>query len=327
MENPYIKYLKTMENETLVFYTENNTLLMFEYKPLYSCPFQIIADNITGKFSVCHYQGTTYVTYYKNDGNLYVCTTKNNIDFTHTLCMVQPPNFPLGKVTLIPTDETCYMIYHTPSQYNNIENLVYSQYIDGIWQAQKIIDQMIIGNINNLNPYFTRRLSDEHLILYYMTSKNLWSSKELLISTNTQGNRKTLIQSNSSFVDISIVNTQEKIHVLYIIKNMFKTQVVYQYRQTDAVSPPRVIWESSYCQHCLAYLQGSKLTLMWRINQVLMECISYDEGATFQPVARYKDFYPNKCDKCEFYSYGENHINTTAIYSNSSKGNLPFMPI
>lgn len=323
MENPYIKYLKTDSGNTYIYYTENGNLIMYEYKPLHSCPYEVIATNVVGRFSLSHYDGTTYITYYKNDGNLYVCTTKDNIQFTHTICMVNPHNFGKGKVFLIPMENTCYMVYNTPTEISNIENLVYSEYVDGVWQSPINIDRLISNGNQN---YYARRLSLDHIVFYYKTSKNLWNSKELLISSNTQGKRNTLFQSNSPCIDISIVNTSEKIHMLYITRNMFRTQVVYQYKHTNAISPPRILWEGNYCQHCLAFLEGSKLTLMWRINQVFMECVSYDEGVTFSPVSRYSGLYPSKCEKGEYVaSGGISEFNSTGFYADSIRGNLPFI--
>lgn len=322
MENPYIKYLQTNDNKYYVFYTENSNLLMYEYKPMHSCPYISVVVGVVGRFNVSHYENTTYITYYKNDGNLYVCTTKNHTEFTHTLCMIQPPNFGMGKITLIPMESTCYMIYHIQTENNNVDKLVYSEYVDGIWQPNIEIDSFVK---NGNNPYHLRRLSDDHIVMYYKTNKNLWCSKELLISSNTQGKRRVLIQPNALCVDMSIVNTSEKIHILYITKTMFRTQVIYQYRHTNAVSPPRIVWEGNYCQHCLIYLEGDKLVLMWRINQVIMECISLDEGITFHPVSRYNGVYPAKCDKIEFYSNNYEEFNSTNMYVDVSKGNLPLL--
>lgn len=323
MENPYIKYLKTDKEDIYAFYTEDSNLITYEYKPLHSCPYKIIASNVVGRFSVSHYEGTTYITYYKNDGNLYVCTSKDNKEFTHTICMQNPKNFGSGKIFLVPMEDTCYMVYHIPTEINNIEKLVYLEYIDGIWQSEKEIDKLIS---NDNQPYYARRLSLDHIVFYYKTAKNLWNSKELLISSNIQSKRNTLFQSNAICVDISIINTSEKIHILYITKSMFRTQVIYQYKHTNAISPPRILWEGSYCQDCLAFLNGDKLNLMWRVNQVLMECISYDEGITFMPISRYSGAYPTKCEKGEFFSNNYNEFNSNGIYIDTSRGNLPFFP-
>lgn len=59
-----------------------------------------------------------------------------------------------------------------------------------------------------------------------------------MLLSHTLGTLTPLVQAQTNFIDISIVNDMERIHTLYIIRNMFRTQVLYQYKQTTAISTP-----------------------------------------------------------------------------------------
>lgn len=325
MQNQNVKYVKTIDSKLYTLFIEKENLVTYEYIPNHSRPYKTICTGISN-FSVAHFNGVTYITYLKKDNNIYTATTKDFIEFEHNQSEKSTHNINQNsKITLIPTETDCYMIYNSKSDYQNMNNLFYSKYHKGIWSEPIFIDRIVINN-QNTTPYFFRRINEDHIVLYYKKNNNMWLSKEILLDTKEQSNSSMLIQNNNPCVDISIVNTKEKIHILYITKSMFRSQIIYQYKQTHSVSPPRILWESNNCSNCLAYLENSELTLLWQSNNTLMICQSQNEGGTFTPIRRYNNYYPNRIIKSEFYEYPYKDFNSTEIYTDLEKGFIPFAP-
>ncbi|MFI3175181.1 MAG: hypothetical protein R3Y53_08325 [Bacillota bacterium] len=327
MQNANIKYLRTDHGAFYVFYVEGDTLYYYESQAnsqqQHAVPFQVVANAIVGVFSLSHFHDTTYVTYYKNDGNLYVATTTNLVDWSHSLCLLRPQYFGQGKITLIPTDTTCYMLYHTPTETVGVDALFYTEYRDGVWQEGIFFERFIA---NPTLPYLCHRLGETHVILYYRTSKTAWGSRELLLQQGNRGTALPLLQGNSPCSDISILTTHDKIHMLYSLRSMFRTQIIYQYKQQNTMSPPRILWEGNQCNLCLLFLEGERLTLLWQMNGINLRCISEDGGWSFGSVHRFSEFFPSRCEKGEFVYGTQSMLHAKEIFIDMQRGYVPFLP-
>ncbi len=332
MQNPSIAYVLTDENRLFVFYSKQNNLLYYEYEIDKPQTIQLLESSISGFFSVSYFLDTIYVLYYKEDKNLYVATTKDGSSWKHTLCFSQVENFQKSKPFLLPTEETCFLISHAPTKSNpsqsmqstqSSEALFYHAYDQGIWQNPIFIDQF---TPNPQTPFFSKRISQNHIILYYRTSKTTWSAREILLEPLKIGSLVPLFQTNAPCIDLSIINTNEKIHMLYIIRTMFRTQVIYQYKQTNRISPPKILWEGNNCQNCLLTLEYGILTVFWQVNHTLMYCTSVDEGVSFDSAKRFSDAYPQKLQKASFIPSSHCELNASELFVDLNQNHIPFLP-
>lgn len=329
MQNSSISYVLTNENRLFVFYAKQNNLLYYEFETDKPQSIQLLESSISGFFSVSYFLDTIYVLYYKEDKNLYVATTKDGSSWKHTLCFSQVENFQKSKPILLPTEETCFLISHAPTKSapsqssQSSESLFYHAYDQGIWQNPIFIDQFIP---NPQTPFFSKRISQNHIILYYRTSKTTWSAREILLDPLKIGSLVPLFQVNAPCIDLSIINTNEKIHMLYIIRTMFRTQVIYQYKQTNRISPPKILWEGNNCQNCLLTLEYGILTVFWQVNHILMYCTSVDEGISFDSAKRFSDIYPQKLQKSSFITSDDCDLNASELFVDLNQNHIPFLP-
>ena len=324
MQNPNVKYVKTATGNLFVFYLENGAIFCQQYTQNNFSPPLMIAEKIIGMFSVCQYSNTTYVLYCQTDGKLHMSVSKDHTHWDETVVMENPQNSGKGKIFLLPTETSFHMIYHLPTASTGIDSLLYTQYENSSWGKPYQIDRfMPYGK----NPFFARRLSNDHIILYYRTSRNIWSAREMLLSPYTMGSLTPMIQTHSPYIDISIVNSKERIHILYCIRTMFRTQVVYQYKQTSIISTPRVIWDDVNCDQCIAHIEKDSLILMWTANNIPMRCISKDQGATFGIAEKFTDKFPARCIKCELIGADDVAFNATEIFIDGANAYQPFLPI
>lgn len=201
-----------------------------------------------------------------------------------------------------------------------MDSLVYSVFRNGQWEKPYQIDRFLSLK---QTPFLARRLSDAHIILYYRTGRNVLSAREMLLTPYTIGSVTPLIQTPTPCTDLSIINDTERIHILYIVRNMFRTQVVYQYKHTVAISTPRILWEDTNCENCLAYQENGRLILMWTANGQPFRCISENGGASFGAVERYMEKFPAYCIKGELLGANDAALNAAECYGNGQHGFLP----
>lgn len=325
MQNPNVKYLKMPNGYFCLFYRENNILfLRTNTSTDWSSP-QILAERTGTTFSICQFGEVCYVLYSSMEGNLYIASSIDFVNWEHKPLMGITTNYSSKpKFFMVPTEDALHMIYHLPTETKGIESLVYTALRNGRWEPPTQIDRFIpFGR----TAFFARRLSKDHIILYYRISRNSWSAREMLLCPYTLGNLTPLVQAPTNFIDISIVNDMERIHTLYIIRNMFRTQILYQYKQTTAISTPRVLWEDMNCDNALALLENGKLVLMWTVNGQPLRCMSDNNGATFGAVERYTGNFPTQCIKGELISAEGLEYNAMETYGDISRDYNPFLLI
>ena len=251
-----------------------------------------------------------------------MATSQDLSNWKHRTMMEESRSKTNTKFFLLPTENTFHVIYHLPTETTGIDALYHTVFRKGQWEKPYQIDRFIPMP---QTPFLARRLSREHIILYYRTGRNVLSAREILLEPYTMGRVTPLVRTSAPITDLSIVNDNEKIHLLYILRGMFHTQVVYQYKHTSAISTPRILWESNNCSSCLAYLQGNKIILMWTANGQPLRCISENSGISFGPAERFTAPFPIPCTKGELLGTQDNTLNAAECYSDFRNGFLPVL--
>lgn len=320
MQNPHVKYLKTKNGTFYLFYAEQGNIFCRSFSHDGWTVPQKIAERTTPIFSLCQYEDMTYLLYSSGEGQLFLASSADLSHWEHRPMMSGAQNTERTKFFLLPDRDAFHVIYHLPTESTGVDSLVYSVFREGQWEKPYQIDRFLPMQ---KTPFLARRLSREHIILYYRTRKNVLSAREMLLIPYTMGSVTTLIQTPAPYTDVSIVNDNERIHILYIVRGMFRTQVVYQYKHTFAISTPRILWEDVNCDNCLAFLEQGKVVLMWTVGGQPLRCVSENGGASFGPVERYMEKFPAYCMKGEFLGAQEDALNAAECYGNAAHGFLP----
>lgn len=318
MQNPHVKYLKT-KNTFYLFYYEQGSILCRHYAAEGWTTPRKIAEKTAPIFSLCQYRDKAHLLYSNIDGQLFMASSADLSQWEHHPMAKELKSTGNTKFFLLPTDDAFHLIYHQPTESTGIDAFVYTAFRNGKWEKPYQIDRFMPMQ---KTPFLARRLSKEHIILYYRTGRNIVSAREMLLEPYTMGSVTPLIQTPSPCTDLSIVNDSEKIHMLYIVRGMFRTQVVYQYKHTSAISTPRILWEDNHCDHCMVYLQKGKVILMWTVNGQPMRCVSENGGASFGMVEKYTDTFPSKCMKAELIGAEADLFNSAECYG----GGTDFLP-
>lgn len=321
MQNPHVKYLKT-KNTFHLFYYEQGSILCRHYAAEGWTVPQKIAEKTAPVFSLCQYDERAHLLYSNIDGQLFMASSADLSQWEHRSMAEELHTSGNTKFFLLPTEDTFHLIYHRPTESTGVDALVYTSFQDGKWEKPYQIDRFMPLP---KTPFLARRLSREHIILYYRTGRNVLSAREMLLEPYTMGSVTPLIQTPSPCADLSIINDSEKIHLLYIVRGMFRTQVVYQYKHTSAISTPRILWEDNNCDNCLVYLEKGNVVLLWTVNGQPLRCISENGGASFGTVEKVTEPFPAKCLKAELLGAETEAFNSTECYGSGMDSYLPVL--
>ncbi|WP_317856231.1 hypothetical protein [Chakrabartyella piscis] len=322
MQNPQIKYVRGSNGLLFIFYLENQSIYMELCYGKQPIPRQMVGENVVQLFSLCQYQDMVYLLYATNEGTLILASSKDFTNWKYRVIMEEVPHGGRTKFFMVPMEDAFHIVYHMPTESTGVHSLVYTVFRGGEWEKPYQIDRFLYGE---QVPFFARRLGREHIVLYYRTARTTWSAREMLLSPYTIGSLTPLIQTPTPCTDISVVNDEERIHVLYIVRNLFRTQVVYQYKQRLSISTPKVIWEDTNCDNCSVVIAGEKVILMWTVNQQPMRCISENNGTNFGLVERYTGDFPTRCFKGELITSLQTQIEETEIYGDYQRRTTPYL--
>lgn len=296
MQTPYLKFLHTQKGARAIFHQENGRIFCRVFQDQATATPILIAENTLPRFSLCYYREHIYLLYTTQQGEVILSASPDFYRWEPRLLFHQENRQPITYF-MAPQPDALHLIYHQPVGGSGIHALMYTVYRQGQCQKPYCIDHFLPSPPT---VFQAKRLSENHLILYYRSAKTTLSARELLLSPFTVGSLSPLAQTSAPWLDLSIHDHGEKIHLLYLVRNLFRTQVLYRYRQTSAMSRPRLIWEGIGCSSCLLTQQEDALSLLWTAGGETFRCLSTDNGHTFGPVESLTEYLPTALEKGQF---------------------------
>ncbi len=319
MQNPRIKYLKTATGYFAVFYMEQNRIYCRrETMEGWDAP-KCIAEGVAA-FSLCTYEGYTYLLYPTTDGRLLLSASADLLRWNiRTLWNEGGRQWQQDGCFMIPKKDMLHVIYPQKDEINGTAALQYAVFHEGKWQMPYRMDGILTlpGT-----PFLAKRLGENHIILYYRSQRNTISARELLLSPFTLGSVIPLIQANGQCVDFSILEDAQRLHILYVVRTFFGTQVVYRYREGNTLSRPFVLWEGNHCDMCLLYRENGSMMMLWSAagQPICCRCENGLPGRLEQ--GRFP--FPLQCCKGELVCAGENDFGAEMI-GDRQNGYIPMM--
>lgn len=297
MQSPHLKYFQGKNQDLYLFFHETGTLY---YKALTLGGWshtQILAEKTGPMFSIAYYENQVFVLYSSIDGMLMLAKTTDFNHWERRQLLPEKRDLSRTKFFMSPDQNAFHLIYHLPTENTGIHSLIYASFQNGEWTNSYQIDRFMpfVGE-----SFLTGQVSRNHVIVYYRTARNVISAREMLFSPYTIGSVNPIIQTPYPCVDISIINDSQRIHLLYIVKGMFRSQVVYQYKQSASISTPRVIWEDVSCENCMVFQEKGQLKLMWISGGQPYLCVSENNGGNFLAVEKYTASFPKHVVKGQF---------------------------
>lgn len=317
MQNPRMKYLKTAAGYFAVFYMEQNRIFCRrETIEGWQQPKCIVEGAMA--FSLCTYEGYTYLLYPTTDGRLLLSASADLLRWDiRTLWNEGGRQWQQDGCFMIPKQDMLHLIYPQKDEVNGSTVLQYAVFQKGQWQMPYRMEGILTlpGT-----PFLARRLGENHVILYYRSQRNTISARELLLSPFTLGSVVPLIQTNGQCLDFSILEDTQRLHILYVVRTLFGTQVVYRYKEGSTPSRPIVLWEGNNCDVCLLYRDQGCVTMLWSAGGQPIRC-RCENGLPGKP-EKCRFPFPMQCCKGELICVGENDFGAEII-GDRQNGYLP----
>lgn len=320
MQNPYVKYCKTPQAFAL-FYMQNNSVYCRTQIADNWCPPYCVAEGVTS-FSICYCDTYVYLLYPTTDGRLILSASLDFVQWQERPLWQNTNNqqWQNSSFFIIPQKDTFHVVYAKTKDINGISTLFYTKFQKGQWQSPYQIDQFLPMTGT---PFQARRLSENHIILYYRQQRNSIYAREILLQPFTLGSITPLIQTNTPCIDFSILEDQEHLHLLYVVRSLFRTQIIYRYKQVHSISQPIILWEGNTCENCLLYREHNNLVAFWTANGQPMRCVCQN-GHTFGVVEQYTAPFPMQCMKAELVSdTTQNDFFATELFGDRQNHFLP----
>ena len=317
MQIPYVKYLKTKNQDTLIVYFERNALFFKVGTNSGWSHSQMIADEVNPSFALSYYNGEVFLLYSTRLGELYIVKTADFIQWDRKQISIEKKDLSQTKFFMTIDQSALHLFYHLPTETAGVHALIYTVFRNGKWEKPCQIDRFLpFGQ----TPFLTGKRNPRHIMLYYRTARNIVTVREMLLSPSTIGSMYPVIQTPYPCTDLSIIQDEERIHMLYIVRSFFRSQVIYQYKQSTSISAPRVLWEGGSCEQCLIFKKNHKLEAMWTATGQPYCCQSVDNGNSFSPIERYTALFPYHCVKGEFLTEDKAILNASEAFGDGQNG-------
>ncbi len=277
----------------------------------------LIIENVISNFTTCVHGGEVFIFCKNIYGDIILCKSSNinnafnnNISFSNIILFKDLSNlfYPIflnNNLSLIYSNYSSNMlaIKSTKADSNNSFN----------WNAPENIDiiSSTPNQISNPNEYSNLNLLDlykvhqTNFILSYIKFK---SNKELqagfkVISNGALSDFIIFHKTGHQLVDYSIICFDNKIHIIYIIKNLFSTQVIYRNYYNNILSNPILLFEGQKIKTCCACVINNKVYCQFIIGNTLYYLISDDYGSNFSSVMKYKRSVSQEIQKIKFLDF------------------------
>ncbi len=319
MQNPNVQYIRTKENQFYMLYLQSGGLFCRSYTKKGWTESRFVAQGAVS-FCAALEGNTLFVLYAKADGSLFLTQSPDGNHWQMQMLSQGGQILEQVQMYFRAVGDTLHLIYPLPTETAGVMELMYTAYHHGIWQKPYKLDRFVpFGRI----AFFAHTLGEAHAILYYKTARNTISAREILFSPFTMGSLNPVLQTGAACVDFSVLSGERRIHFLAVLRGMFRNQVIYRYKDQEALSAPKTIWEDGSCEHCLVFEEGERLTLMWGGGGRTYRCISENGGTSFGTVEQYTAPFPAVCMKGAL--IGGGRPTAFECYGNKAEGGLPVL--
>ena len=271
------------ENQLLCFYYDydNNNIMLKKYldkNNTWSTP-SVIFNNALDTYTINIYFNQINLFCQNRFGHAFLCSYKNN-NWQSKIILQSQFNYDLKIYPMININnlnQDFYLLYNIPADKNNFY-LVINQLKNNRWQPLAQIDK-----IYSLKNFCVQNINNNYLIAFYIKLKK---SNEINlgyreINSSKQSDFNIIHSTYYKITDTSFLVTNNSIHSLFTIKNLFTKQLIYKKKQGDYFSKPIILFDSPNINNNLLLIIKNNLYACWTINNKIYFCISKDNGLNF----------------------------------------------
>lgn len=326
MQNNYI--LKTKKSEILSFYYGSERAIYCKKLDSNNYPITSkVIEDVTDYFTVSLDKNDNIYIFCQNlYGDIILCkleenTFKNKVVFKNT-------NGDQQNVIFKPIffNDNMSIIYNVPIKNSKDEFLSVKTLVGGkSWTNSENIDTFS-PFLNNL--FHVQIVNEDNLILAY---QKVGRDIQIGYKEIKNGNIYDFIvfhKTGYNIVDYSFLAYKETVHFIYIVKNLFSSQVIYRRKDINGLSNPIVLFEGQKIKSCTLSILENKLYAMFIVNNILYYSQSEDLGLSFLGVSKYRRTITQDVGKAIFISnqnIGDSCLNEIYLDTKNTL-NISFLP-
>ena len=164
MQIPYVKYLKTKNQDTLLVYFERNALFFKIGTNSGWSHAQMIADEVNPSFALSYYNGEAFLLYSTRLGELYIVRTSDFVKWDRKQISIEKKDLSQTKFFMTTDQSALHLFYHLPTETAGVHALIYTVFRNGKWEKPCQIDRFLpFGQ----TPFLTGKRNPRHIMLYY----------------------------------------------------------------------------------------------------------------------------------------------------------------
>lgn len=327
MKNIYI--LKEGKEISSFCYGENKSIYLQKITGTQIIKNKIL-ENCSNNFSVS----------LNNKGQIYILAQALNDNIV--LGVLENTNSEIKLFNILKKDSNISnLTFFNPLFFENNVSLIFNSSISGNaknnflsvktflngkqWTEAENID---IFSVAGNNTYEIQKLNEKDAILVYEKREK---EVQLGFKEIINGKISPFVQIHKTgyqLVDFSFLATENEIHFIYILKNLFSSQVIYKRKDRYGVSAPSILYEGQKLRDCSVALINNELYCMYIGGSSLLYNISKDLGNSFSNTLSYKKSIPQDIVKAKFISNtAEKNIILNEVYTDYKNPiNIQFIP-
>lgn len=298
MQMQAMRLLRTKTNSLYFFFYSDGKILMKKGEhSCFSVP-EVIIEGVSSNFSVClSPEGEPYVLCISHSGGIYICRETSKLWEKKLLLENTAFQQNTMQFSLFFQKDKIHLIYSMPSEdgkHHYIMSLICRK---GVWEKPYKIDSFLPFRQGG---FLIHEIEKNHIVLYYKTQDNKVCSREMLMDPIILGTRNVLIPTSMYCMDLSFLTSQNKIHLAYIVKGSFSSQLLYKNKAQNGISQPIVLFEGQRLESCLLFEMQSRLYLFWMAGGQLFYVVSDHQGESFSNPSKYQGNYSKQPIKVEY---------------------------
>ncbi len=319
MENSYIVRLK--DNQLFCFYyVKGRGLLYKTYEHNKWVREKILLEQGRENFTVTiDDKGIIYLLCQDSMGDVVLLTNGEGDWVSKVILKNQSTKVHSILLKPIITEKGICLIYNVPAVEEKANYIVFQNLDgDGRWSPAQRIDRFT--GMNN-QMFQVQHVTREHVLLFYYNKamENNIGYRE--ITPTKVGSYNNIYTSVNQIQDACFLTTDNAIHVCYIVKSVFSSQLIYRKKEDEGFSHPIVIAESQKLDNCIMFYVKNTLYIMYVSNGQLFETRTEDRGKTFYRPARYRNKFclnPMKANYISLVPQSEDNFYCRELYVDRS---------
>ena len=297
MQNTYSIFFVRLKNNSLVcfYYIRDSGILYKIYEGgKWSETNTLIKSGRSNYTVTLDDAGKMYVLCQNNYGDVLLYLNQDGMYTNWTeKTILKNKGQRVHPITLYPiiSERGMGLIYNVPIIDEKSSHLIRQTFnARGQWSPAGKVDKLISlpGS-----TFQVQAVASKHVIVFYQTKGYEYNLGYREMTLDSQSRFNVFHSTSNTIADVSFLTTDDSIHVLYVVRSMYSSQLIYRKKEEGEFSNPVVLCESESLENCLLFFADESLHATYISDGQLYHCLSENSGDSFSRSVRY---YSKVCE-------------------------------